>query len=72
MSKELNNLICSLSEDNFRNLIKEYIRQKYNTHNVRIVDGPYDGGNDLEILIGDIEIKKIFKLQFRKIIMNRN
>jgi hypothetical protein len=66
MSKELNNLITSLSEDNFKNLIKEYNKQKYNTPHIRIVDGPYDGGNDLEIIIGDNEIKKNIQITVQK------
>jgi hypothetical protein len=66
MSKELNNLISSLSEDNFRKLIQEYCKEKYKTPHVRVVDGPWDGGNDLEILIGDNEIRKNIQITVQK------
>lgn len=66
MSKELNNLISTLSEDNFRKLIQEYCKEKYKTPNVRIIDGPWDGGNDLEIIIGEDEIRKNIQVTVQK------
>jgi hypothetical protein len=63
---ELCNLISSLSEDNFRNLIKEFLKEKYNTSHVRIIDGPYDGGNDVEIIIGEKDIKKNIQITVQK------
>lgn len=66
MSKELNNLISSLSEDNFKKLIQEFTKEKYKTPNVRIIDGPYDGGNDLEIIVGDKEVKKNIQITVQK------
>lgn len=66
MSKELNNLISALSEDNFKKLVQEYLKEKYKTPHVRIVDGPYDGGNDLEILIGETEIRKNIQVTVQK------
>ena len=66
MSKELNNLISSLSVDNFRKLIQENCKEKYKTPHVRVVDGPWDGGNDLEILIGDNEIRKNIQITVQK------
>ena len=66
MSKELNNLISSLSEDNFRKLIQEYCKEKYSTPNVRVVDGPWDGGNDLEIIIGENELRKNIQITVQK------
>lgn len=66
MSKELNNLISGLSEDNFKKLIQEFAKEKYKTPNVRIVDGPYDGGNDLEIIVGDKEVKKNIQITVQK------
>ena len=66
MSKELNILISSLSEDNFRRLVQEYLKEKYKTSNVRITDGPYDGGNDLEIIIGDKDIKRNIQVTVQK------
>lgn len=67
MAKELNNLISTLSEENFKKLIKEYIKEKYQTPHVRIIDGPYDGGNDLEIIIGNREVKKNIQITVQKI-----
>ncbi len=66
MNKELNNLISSLSEENFRKLIQAYLKEKYKTPHVRIIDGPYDGGNDLEIIIRDKEIKKNIQVTVQK------
>jgi hypothetical protein len=67
MSKELNNLISTLSEDNFRKLIQAYCKEKYKTPHVRVVDGPWDGGNDLEIIIGEEEIRKNIQITVQKI-----
>lgn len=58
MDVELKNLIKTLSEANFKDLIVHYCKEKFNADSVRIVDGPYDGGNDLEIIIGDKDIKR--------------
>jgi len=67
MSKELNNLISTLSEDSFRKLIQEYCKEKYKTPHVRVVDGPWDGGNDLEIIIGEDEIRKNIQITVQKV-----
>lgn len=66
MNEELRNLINSLSVDNFRLLVREMNKQKYGTPLVRIVDGPYDGGNDLEIMIGETEIRKNIQVTVQK------
>jgi hypothetical protein len=66
MNSELKNLINGLSVDNFRTLVKEYAKQKYSTTNVRIIDGPYDGGNDLEIFVNDKEIKRNIQITVQK------
>lgn len=67
MSTEINNLINSLSENNFKILVTEYVKRKYKTNEVRIVDGPYDGGNDLEIYIDDKDIKRNIQITVQKI-----
>ena len=51
MIKEVSKLISTLTEINFKEYIKEYTKSKYKTTQVRIIDGPYDGGNDLEIIL---------------------
>lgn len=66
MNQELSNLINTLSEDNFREVIKGFLKSKYNTPHVRITDGPYDGGNDLEIIIGEQEIKRNIQVTVQK------
>lgn len=57
MDEQLKNLIKALTEPNFKDLIVCYCKDKFNADNVRIIDGPYDGGNDLEIIKGDKDIK---------------
>jgi hypothetical protein len=66
MSAELRTLISSLSEANFRRLVQEFNKEKYNTPHVRIIDGPYDGGNDLEIIIGEKEVRKNIQVTVQK------
>lgn len=67
MSKELNILISSLSEDKFKKLIQEYCKERYKTPHVRVIDGPWDGGNDLEIIIGEVEIRKNIQITVQKV-----
>ncbi|WP_437395053.1 hypothetical protein [Flagellimonas lutimaris] len=66
MNEEIRNLINALSVDNFRLLVKELNKEKYSTNQVRIIDGPYDGGNDLEILIENQEIRKNIQITVQK------
>ena len=55
--EELRKLIMTLSEENFKILIADFVKEKYKATSVRIIDGPYDGGNDIEIFKDDKEIK---------------
>ncbi len=66
MNEEIRNLINTLSVDNFRYLIQEYCKEKYDTNHVRIIDGPYDGGNDLEVIVGETEIKRNIQITVQK------
>lgn len=66
MNTELNNLINSLSVDNFREVVKGFLKEKYKTPHVRITDGPYDGGNDLEIIMGESQIKRCIQVTVQK------
>lgn len=66
MRIELNGLINTLGEEKFRVLVQEYTKSKYKTKEVRIVDGPYDGGNDLEIYVNGKEIKKNIQITVQK------
>ena len=67
MNYELRNLINTLSTSNFRVLIQEFNKEKYSTPHVRIVDGPYDGGNDLEVIINDNELKRNIQITVQKL-----
>lgn len=67
MKDELASLISSLTEDNFKKLVQSFLKEKYNTPHVRIVDGPYDGGNDLEVFIGEKEIKRNIQVTVQKL-----
>jgi hypothetical protein len=66
LQTELSNLISSLGEDNFNRLIKEFNKEYYSTNDVRIVNGPYDGGIDLEIYKDDQEIKRNIQITVQK------
>jgi len=66
MNEELRNLINSLSPSNFKELIQEYCKEKYATKHVRIIDGPYDGGNDLEIIVNEKEIRRNIQITVHK------
>ena len=66
MSKELSNLVNSLSEQNFKIFIKKFNQKKYKTEEVRITDGPYDGGNDLEIFVDGKDIKRNIQITVQK------
>lgn len=66
MDEELKNLINSLSVENFRIVVRDMNKDRYSTPHVRIVDGPYDGGNDLEVMINDTELKKNIQITVQK------
>ena len=68
MIKEVSKLISTLTEINFKEYIKEYTKSKYKTTQVRIIDGPYDGGNDLEIILtNEKELKKNIQITVQKV-----
>lgn len=66
MSSEISNLINSLSENNFKSFVKEFLKVKYKTADIQIIDGPYDGGNDLEIIKDGIDIKRNIQITVQK------
>lgn len=67
MSQEINNLVSALSENNFKILVREFNKKKYQCDDVRIVDGPWDGGNDLIIVLQDKEVKRNIQITVQKI-----
>lgn len=56
--EEYKKWIAALSKDNFDELILNYAKEYYETRNVYISDGPYDGGIDLIFSIDNIEYKR--------------
>lgn len=66
MKEELVKLINGLSEDHFNLLVKNYVKEYYNTPNVRITNGPYDGGIDLEIFANEKELRKNIQITVQK------
>ena len=66
LQTELSNLILTLSEDHFNKLIKEFNKEYYSTNDVRIVNGPYDGGIDLEIIKDGNDIKRNIQITVQK------
>ena len=65
-NQETVNLINGLSEENFKTLVKRFVKEYYQSSDVRITDGPYDGGNDLEIFVDGKEIKKNIQITVQK------
>lgn len=54
--------ISTLSEEQFRRFIKEFLRIYYNTKEVEIIDGTNDGGNDVAVYVNKERIKKTFQI----------
>ncbi|MEX2410023.1 MAG: hypothetical protein WD607_01405, partial [Candidatus Paceibacterota bacterium] len=66
MSIELQKLIEALGEKSFKEVIKRFTKQYYDTKEVNIVDGPYDGGIDLVVYKDSREIKKSIQITVQK------
>ena len=64
--EEYEKLINGLSEDNFNQLIKEYVKEYYNTTELHISDGPYDGGLDLVYFKNEQEVKRNIQITVTK------
>ena len=47
LQEEYKNIISTLSENMFRDFVKEYVKAYWKTDEVEITDGPWDGGVDL-------------------------
>ena len=56
--EEYEKLINGLNEVNFNQLIKEYAKEYYDTKELHISDGPYDGGLDLEYFKKEQKVKR--------------
>lgn len=65
-SEDFKNLIQNLSEENFKALIKTYLQEYWDTTEVNIIDGPWDGGIDLEIYKDGKLIKRNIQVTVQK------
>lgn len=65
-AEEYKNWIEKLSEENFNELVKNYTKEFYNTKDVYITNGPYDGGIDLVISKDGVEIKRNIQITVQK------
>lgn len=63
---EYTNLIAALGEENFNLLIKEFNKEYFETKDVRIVNGSYDGGIDLEVHKENELIKRPIQITVQK------
>lgn len=66
LQTEFSNLIASLSEEHFNHLIKEFNKEYYESNDVRIVNGPYDGGIDMEVYMNEEVIKRAIQITVQK------
>jgi len=64
--EEYENLIKSLGEKNFNFLVKEYAKEYYQTQELHISNGPYDGGLDMVYFKEEKEIKKSIQITVTK------
>jgi len=55
--EHLERIISSLSEEQFRRFVKEYLRAYYSTSEVDVIDGPHDGGNDAVVYKKGTQVK---------------
>ena len=55
--EHLERIISSLSEEQFRRFVKEYLRAYYSTSEVDVIDGPHDGGNDAVVYKNGTHLK---------------
>lgn len=63
--EEYKNIITTLSEALFRDFVKQYVMSYWNTDEVEITDGPWDGGVDIVYYKTKSLKRKIFKSLFK-------
>lgn len=66
LKEEYKSLIGSLSEDNFKLFVKEYLKMYWETNEVEICDGPWDGGNDANVYINKTRQKRNIQITVQK------
>lgn len=64
--EELAFMISSLNVAKFRELVKSFLKAKYQTEEVFITDGPYDGGLDMEVRLSSRTIKRNIQVTVQK------
>lgn len=65
-SIEYANFIETLSEHSFNRLVVEFEKEYWNTNDVSLTNGPYDGGNDIIVVIDKKEIKNTIQITVQK------
>lgn len=65
-SIEYANFIETLSEDSFNHLVLEYEKEFWGTNDVSLTNGPYDGGNDLVVVVNKEELKNTIQITVQK------
>lgn len=58
LQEEYKNIISTLSENMFRDFVKEYVKAYWKTDEVEITDGPWDGGVDLVLYKNNVPEKR--------------
>lgn len=64
--EELKNWIEKLSEENFNELVLNFTKEYFNTNEIFISNGPYDGGNDLVISSNGVDQKRNVQITVQK------
>ena len=63
---EYANFIETLSERSFNRLVVEFEKEYWDSTDVRLNNGPYDGGNDLVVVINKEEMKNTVQITTQK------
>lgn len=65
-SIEYANFIEKLSEDSFNRLVVEFEKEYWGTNDVSLTNGPYDGGNDVVVVINKKQLKNTIQITVQK------
>lgn len=64
--EEYANFIETLSEDSFNRLVVEFEKEYWETNDVSLINGPYDGGNDVRVVIDKQDLKNTIQITVQK------
>lgn len=70
-SIEYANFIEKLSEDSFNRLVVEFEKEYWGTNDVSLTNGPYDGGNDVVVVINKEQLKNTIQITVQKEYTNK-